>query len=123
MPMKKERILEACLVISTGLLAFYFIGKRQHIYLVYISLIVGALGVLIRPLAKWIAVFWYKLGDLLGLIVPKIILSAVFYFFLFPIALLYRLSKKDPLRLKDSRKSNWVDREHEYAAGDLKNTW
>jgi len=119
--MKKEKTLEAMLVITTGMLLIYLI-KQQYIFL-YISLACGLTGVLIKPLASIIATGWYKLGDLLGFIVSKIVLTLIFFFFLLPVALLYRLFNKDPLRLKTPRQSNWSIREHLYTGNDLKNIW
>jgi hypothetical protein len=119
--MKKEKAFEAILVISTGLLLFYFITHRQ--VFLYSSFIFGAIGVFVKPLATWIAIGWYKVGELLGMIVSKVILTVVFFFLLVPIALLYRLFNKDPLRLKKQDKSNWSIREHVYSGNDLKNTW
>lgn len=43
---------------------------------------------------------WMKLGILLGKIVSPIALGIVFYFTVFPIGVLMRMSGKDPLRLK-----------------------
>jgi len=53
----------------------------------------------------------------------KVIMSVVYIFILVPVATLYRLTKKDKLRLKRSPESNWINREHRYTADDLKNIW
>ncbi len=119
--MKKEKTLEAMLVITTGMLLIYLI-KQQSVFL-YLAIAFGLTGIFFRPLALIIATIWYKLGDWLGFIVSKIVLTLVFFFFLFPIALLYRLFNKDPLRLKKPRQSNWSVREHLYTENDLKNIW
>ena len=49
---------------------------------------------------------WFKIAYILGLIIPNIVLGVIFYFFLFPIALLYRVSSKDLLHKKN--KSNTI---------------
>ncbi len=119
--MKKEKTLEAMLVITTGMLLIYLI--RKQIVFLYISFAFGLTGIFIKPLASIIATGWYKLGDWLGFIVSKIVLTLVFFFFLFPVAILYRMFNKDPLRLKKPGKSNWSVRNHLYTENDLKNIW
>ncbi len=119
--MKREKILEAMLVIATGMLVIYLITRRP--VFLYISVAAGAAGILFKSLAGWIAFLWYKTGDLLGNIVSKIVLTLVFFLLLVPIAFFYRLFHKDPLRLKKTDGSNWTLRGHDYTGDDLKNIW
>lgn len=55
---------------------------------------------------------WCKLGILMGKIVTPIVLCLLFYAVLTPLALLMRLSGKDPLRLKvePQAKTYWIAR-------------
>ena len=119
--MKRDKALEAILVITTGLLIFYIIYK--HGILLYAAVAISVTGIFIKPLASLIAKGWYFLGDSLGFVVSKLILAVVFYLFLAPIAFLHNLFNKDTLRLKRSDKSFWTDRNHDYKSGDLKNIW
>ena len=109
------------LVITTGMLVIYLITHRP--VFLYIAVAAGAVGIIIKPLAGWIASLWYKSGEVLGNVVSKIILTAVFFLMLVPIALFYRLFHKDPLRLKNTGDSNWSVRDHDYTGNDLKNIW
>ncbi len=119
--MKKDKILEAIIVISTGfLLLFVFNGQKLFLY---IALGSGLTGILVKPLARIIAVGWYKLGDLLGFVVSKVILTVIFFLFLAPIAFLHNIFNKDILRLKNTNKSFWSDRKHDYSSDDLRNIW
>ena len=56
--------------------------------------------------------FWTKLGLLLGRIVSPIVTGLLFYAVITPIALLFRLTKKDPLRLVPQATSGtyWLER-------------
>ncbi|MBN2275566.1 MAG: hypothetical protein JXR41_02980 [Bacteroidales bacterium] len=119
--MKKEKILEAVLVITTGMLVIYLV-THQPVFL-YISVASGVVGILFKPLAKLMAALWYKTGELLGNVVSKIVLTLVFFLLLVPIAFLYRFFHKDPLHLKKTAGSNWSVREHNYCGDDLKNIW
>lgn len=119
--MTREKRLDAILVITTLFLVFYLIKKYE--ILLYLAAATGMIGIFIKPLAEWIAIVWYKIGDILGFIFPKVLLSLVFYLLLTPIAFFYKLSKNDPLKLKNPDQSNWEHREHQYAEDDFKNTW
>ncbi len=119
--MKRDKALEALLVIATGLLIFYIIYR--HEILLYAAVTMGVTGVFIKPLASLIAKGWYLLGELMGFVISKVILTVVFYLFLAPIAFLHNLFNKDTLRLKKSDKSFWTDRNYDYKSGDLKNIW
>jgi hypothetical protein len=119
--MKKEKTLEAMLVIATGMMLIYF-WKQERVFL-YIAAATGIAGILIKPLAVFIAAGWYKAGELLGTVVSKVVLTLVFVFLLTPIALLYRIFNKDPLHLKKTDGPNWKIRGQTYSEKDLKNPW
>jgi len=125
--MSKSKIYEALLVISTALLVIYLYGFLRHgeskELFIYIACGIGISGIIIKPLGKLIAQAWYKLADILSLIMSKIVMSAVFILVLTPVALLYRLSKKDRLNLNRKDESRWINREHRYTSDDLKNIW
>jgi hypothetical protein len=121
--MDRKRNVEACLVIVTGLLVVYFIKHWSPLLIA--SAIVGAIGIFFDKPASWITWLWYKVGEVLGAVVSKVILSVVYFIFLFPIALLYRLSGKDRIGLNAGKKDTlWVDREeHTYSRNDMANPW
>ena len=89
------------LVISMGFLVIYIASKQN--WALIVSLSAGLIGILSPWLSKKIDFLWMKLTYVLSLIVPNILLSAVFYVFLFPLALLSKLfSKKDTLQLRNT---------------------
>jgi hypothetical protein len=63
----------------------------------------------LRPLNR----AWTKLGLLLGRIVSPVVTGLLFFLVVTPIALLFRLLKKDPLRLASSAEvsSYWIPRQ------------
>lgn len=119
----KTKYLETCLVISTGFVLLWFIYQSN--LLLQIAFVIGILGVFIAPAAKAITWLWFKLAELLGAFVPKIVLFLLFYLFLFPIALLYRLFNKRPLDLKKKPQgeSYWTTRDYIFEKKDLINPW
>lgn len=98
--MEKSTPFRTVLIIATGLLIVYLI-KQGNGWL-YAAVSIGFLGSISAFLAQQIDFLWRKLGWLLSLFVPKILLTALFFLVLTPIALLSRLfGKKDPLMLKN----------------------
>ena len=65
---------------------------------------------------------WMRFGLLLGMIVSPIILGLIFFGLFTPIAILMRLSGRDELRLKFSRKpSHWILRNEPIKSESFKN--
>lgn len=57
---------------------------------------------------------WFELGQLMGRIVSPIVLGAIFFLILTPVALITRLFGRDELRLKRKAvDSYWIDRTNE----------
>ncbi|MCF8378703.1 MAG: hypothetical protein K9H49_03945 [Bacteroidales bacterium] len=117
----REKALETSLVLSSAFLLL-FILKPLMAFL-YIAFGFGITGILIKPLAEVIAVLWFKFAEILNFFVSKLVLGSIFYFILFPISLLYRLTKKDPLNIRHAKASTWKKRDHQYQAEDMENIW
>ena len=110
------------LTITVGFLVLYLI--TQKVWWLYIAMGVGGLGALSSYLAEKIADLWMKLGYLLGLVVPKILLSIIFFVVLFPLALVSRwTSKKDALHLKNNHASVFQEVNKSFAVDNFKKPW
>ena len=116
-------VYKANLAIITGLLVLYFVSPNR--YLLYVSTAVGVLTIIWPGLAQWISWGWYKLAEGLGYVNSRILLTVLFFGFLMPIALLYRLFNRNIFALRSGRtdESMYRKRNHRYSADDLKNTW
>lgn len=119
--MTKDKILETSLVLTTGFLVIYKLSQTE--LFLWLAISFGLIGVFVKPLAKYIAIAWFKLADILNFFMSKIVLGSIFYFILFPVALLSRISQKDKLQLKKPKQSNWIERNHTYKSADLENIW
>jgi hypothetical protein len=119
--MDRTKTLETSLVLTTGFLLIYLITKSD--LFLYLAFAFGITGIFIKPLAKYIAIAWFKLAEILNFVVSKIVLGILFFVVLFPVSLLYRISNKDKLRLKRSENSTWIERNHTYSSADLENIW
>lgn len=119
---KKGRPTETCLVIATGILVIYLLHPAKP--LIYSAIALGVIGAFVPLLAKWVDWAWYKLAEVMGWVMSKVMLSLIFFVFLFPVALLSRVfGKKDSLQLKKKSGSYWTERNHVYEGKDLENVW
>lgn len=124
--MKRIKVLETHLVIAIACVAIYLFqlhkGHPNALFL-YISAGIGFIGVFIPPLAKWVNWLWYKIADVMGFVMSKVLLSIVFFIFLTPIAFLSRLFHKDKMGLRAQKDSYWKTRSHTFSSEDLENPW
>ncbi len=118
----KSDPVKTVLVITVGMLVVHLLTKLQ--WPLYVSLIIGILGVFSETVAQKIDWLWMKLTWVLSKIIPNILLSLVFYLFLTPIALLSRLfGEKDPLRLKNDRDSVFKEYNKSFKPEGFEKTW
>lgn len=120
----REKQLEVILTISLGLIVLFFISKNK--YVLFASLAVGALGLLSDKVSFGISSLWLKFGEILGAVTSKIILSAIFFLVLVPVALLSKIARKHarffhPFEKKSD--SYYHIRNHRYTTKDLENPW
>jgi hypothetical protein len=111
---RKEQY-KTLLILCVG---FALIGWRLHHW--YIAIAAGVLllaGLLSVYLLEMITEAWMWIGEKIGAVMSRVILSVVFVFFLTPIAVLYRLfATKD---IKEKKQSYFVERNHTYTGADL----
>lgn len=110
------------MVMATGIMVIGLIIRKFEIAS-YIGLGLIGLTLISGWLGKRIAWLWIKLSEVLGKVNGAVILSIIFYLFLFPISLLYRMVKKDKLGLKRKEGSYFHDRSYTYQASDFDNPW
>jgi hypothetical protein len=121
--MKREKHLETILSIVLGLAVIFLFTKNK--YLVPSIVVVIGIGLFSTYLTEKIHWFWMKLSHVMGSIMSKVLLSVIFYLFLFPVALLSRVFiKKNSLQLKKTKESSYYEtRNHQYVAEDIENPW
>ncbi len=105
------------LVIALGFAVFYLIFRKEWmltpIGVCFIGFIIGSVG-------DFTHIIWMQLAKLLGYINSRILLSAIFFFFLTPIALLMRLlGKMQFVKKTGGRQSLFVSRFQLYTKQDL----
>ena len=118
---REIKALQTVLVITLGFTVVHWL--TEHNAWLYLSMAIGATALLSSRIAQLINSGWMKLAHLLGLVVPNILLTLIFFLFLWPIALVSRLfRKRDTLQLKSRNAiSLFRDRHRTFEAGDFEN--
>lgn len=109
------------LVIVIGLLVIAAIFDNK--YIAYTSLIIGLICLIIPVAGFGIVWGWYKIAEILSRIVNPIVLGLLYFLFITPIALLFRLFGNDPLSLKNNRGSIFDFHEKTFKKKDLEHPW
>ena len=90
----------------------------------YVSLATGAVALISAKAASFAYRGWDMMARGLAWVMTRIILSLVFFLVLFPVSLLYRMKRKDPLKLRPGRyHSLFEERSVEFSPADLENMW
>jgi hypothetical protein len=113
--------VKSILIITLGFLLLFILFKKP--VLLYISLGVGTVSLMSPIMMEFVLLIWDKIALILGWINTRILLAAIFYLFLLPIALLTRLTARNLLQLKNTGGSVFNTRNHTYTKEDLENTW
>ena len=110
------------LTIVVGFLFIYLTSEWKPS--LYIALFVGILGLSSDYLATKIERLWMQLAGVLSKIIPNVLMTFIFYFLLFPIALVARLlGEKDPLHLKNNSSSLFKDTNKEFEKETFEKIW
>ncbi len=86
-------------------------GDDIRIWIFLISIIFLILGIINSNLLTPLNLLWFRFGLLLGKIVSPVVMGAVFFLVVTPIAIIMRLIGKDLLNLKfNKNKSYWIEK-------------
>lgn len=125
--MNRQKHLETILVLVLALGIFYWFSheKRPELgkWLLLSALILGLIGVFIPILADKIHWAWMKLAHVMGWVMSKVILTAVFFVFLVPMALIVRAFGKGNVRVKPGGSSYYKTRDFVYDKDSLEHVW
>ena len=118
----KNNSVKTVLIISVGFGIVFLLSG--FMWALYTSLTVGVLGIISNKICKFIDFLWMNLAKVLSFIVPNILLSIVFYIFLFPIAILSKLfGNKNALQLKNKSNTLWIERTGEVEKVSFEKMW
>ena len=121
--MENSKHKTTLLVISAGLLAFYFLTKQQHVWMIYTALGISAAGLISAYIAELIHKIWFWIAEKMGYVMSRLILGITFIFILVPLGFLSGLFRKDMMMLKRQGKTYYREREHLFVPKDFKDPW
>ena len=118
----KSNATKTVLIISVGFGVIFFVFDLR--WTLHTSLIVGFLGLISNKISTFIDFLWMKLAKILSFIVPNILLSIIFYLFLFPIATLSKVfGSNRTLRIKNRADTLWVDKNKQIERVSFEKMW
>jgi len=128
--MEQKENSKVILVIVVGFLVIaYFIGSGENSKhnwadgLTIAATLIGLIQIISPTLGNFVVKGWNMIGLVLGWINTRILLSIVFYFVVFPVAMIYKLTNKNSLQRKRISGSIFRTRNHSYTAKNLENIW
>ena len=114
-------ILTSIVIIVALNILFVLYDIKQ---LMYVSIIIGLSVIISSKIAFYVDKLWMGVAKLLSYVVPNIILTFLFYLFLYPLSIFSRIfRKKDLLHLKNNSKSLWTDHNVNFTKDYFKKTW
>ena len=108
--------------VSLALLFLLLFALHRREALVFVAMVLLVLDMIVPQVYKPVAVVWFGLSELLGIISSKVLLSIAFFIVVVPIGLLRRFLGKDSLKLKAFKQdqgSVMSERNHKFVAGDI----
>ena len=78
-----------------------------------ISLVFLILGLLNSKILSPLNSIWFKFGELLGLVIPPIVMAIIFFLVVTPTGIIMKILGKDLLKIKLNKniKSYWIEKE------------
>jgi len=117
----RVKVLETILVLVLALLTGYYFNKSPY-WLVAAAVLI-AISLLIPALAEMIHVGWMKLGEGIGFITSKIILTLIFFVVLVPLSWIAARFRKPVMKMKPGAGSFFKSRDVTYTAESMKDLW
>lgn len=100
----KKALYQTVLTIVTGFILVFFLTGWQ--WTLIVACILGLGSVLSTRLAELIHWVWMEFARILGLFVPNVLLTIVFYVVLTPVAMLSKLFRKEPPVILDNKRES-----------------
>jgi hypothetical protein len=117
----RVKALETILVLVLALLVWYCLGHKRYVLIA--AIVLAGVGAFIPTLAEKIHVLWMKLGEAMGFISSKIILTLIFFVFLVPIAWIAARFRKPVMKMKRNEGSYFKIRNFTYTVKSMDDMW
>lgn len=119
--MNRTKVLETILVLVLALGVLFWFTKNP--WLLLAAAILGVIGLILPGLAWQIHWGWMKLGEGIGFVMSRVILTLIFFIVLVPVAFLSRLAGKKTITMKPDGKYYFKDRNVTYTKESMENVW
>jgi hypothetical protein len=118
----RVKVLETSIVLAgVAILAGLSTDSRTLIWTGFALLVLAAF---VTPVAAVLVNGWLWIAEKMAYVTNAVILTILFYLVLTPVALIYRLFHKDPLKLADKTPDTFYsERDHVYSKADLEKQW
>jgi hypothetical protein len=105
-----------------GLVMLYIGIVAENSLLLKLSFAVFLSSILIPAIFTYPAVVWFKISEILGFIVSKIVLAVIYLIVVLPVSFIRKIFGSDPMMINNfgkSDKGTWTKREHQYSNYDF----
>lgn len=113
--------MKSVLAICLAMILCYL--KFQSYYFLVIAGILFSTSILYNPAVIFIHKYWMKLAAILSKFMQPIILSAVFFIILTPLAILQKLFAKNSIQLKNNSATTFVEVKKKFSSNHFENPW
>jgi len=119
----REKDLETLIVLGVAFLVLFFVFRVLLLAALAAGLLV--VGLASRRLSSVIAAAWPRFAKLIGDFNSRVLLSIIFYVFLTPLAVLFRIFSKNALLMdkNENSESYYQNRNHDFAKRDFEKMW
>lgn len=117
----KRKHIETLIVITIFLLVLARLEKSWDF--VYVALGIVVPGLLWKGFREALHWLWMKLGEILGYISGKILLSLVYVLVVIPFSFIAKRSGKITMGLKAGADTYFIQRNHQYLPQDFEHPW
>jgi hypothetical protein len=103
------------------LVLIVFLSRKREGWL-FVAMGLHVLNMIVPQIFRPVAVVWLGISDILGAIIPKVLLGIVFFLVVTPFAIIRRMLGKDSLKLrafKAGADSVMLERNHIFIGRDL----
>lgn len=119
----KAKQKETMLTLCVAFVVWHLFSKTHPAWMLYVGVGLGAIGMFSDFFSEKIHWAWMKLAEGMGWVMSKVILSVVFYVFLFPIAIISRILGNNSMQPERKSDTYYHVRNHTYEKKDLEQVW
>jgi len=122
--LSKKKCIDSGIVLALLLILMGLILNQTLLFKISIGILI--LTIIYPIIFKPFAYLWFGLAKILGLVVPKILLTIIFFVFVYLVGIIWKLIGKDPLKLNQWKRDDSSVMEtvnHTYTQEDLKDPY